>query len=252
MSSNTSSPLRLFPASLFRQLNDNFMAGRYFAIGLLNVLVPLCANYSQSLTTGLLYGISFALLFNDSKVIASGSFLAILHGVTHMVWPFINQYGLAPAEFSAFYDEVVHLLFGIWAHYVMLAITCKDSSSDIKAVINMTGSCIIFGNFLCVVLSTFLPADNEFFIESALFSGLTSGYYAAAALSLGWKAHSGHEWAHIGHQAVFAAVVVFFFYAFRASHDFMAFMFLGRLFESFFMIPLWISLAADTPLFARK
>lgn len=243
--------LQMYTASAFRQLNGKLMAGRYVALLLLNILVPVLAHASQGLATGMLYGISLALVFHDSRVIASGSFLAVLHGVTHMVWPFINENGISP-EFSVFYDEVVHFLMGLWAHVVVLGITCKDSSDDIKAILNTFGSFLLTGNFISCIISIFLPADNEFFIDSAIFSALTSGYFGVAALSLGFKQQSGKNWSHIGHHFLMAMIVTGFFFLFRASHDVMSFMFIGRFFESFFMFPLWISLAADQPLFSTK
>lgn len=209
---------------------------RYGFLALLSLLIPLVADLSQSAAFAVLYGISCALTVSLADAsMSSGMLLAVLHGFTHHVWPFINESGLNPEQ-TVFFDMVVHLALGLWAHLVVINITCRDAPTAVRALLHLVGTVLLLGNLASVFASVMLPADNPIFVESAIFSALNSGYFAAAALTLGNRC-SG--WQLPKHLALWFSICFAFYYAFRASNDALAYMFVHRFFESFFMIPIW-------------
>jgi len=209
---------------------------RYATLGLLSVLVPLIANASQTISLAILYipSLVLALLtMSSDSVLSSGLLLAVVHGLTHHAWPFINEHGL-DSSYTVFFDQGVHAVLGLWAHVVALRL--NSNSERARMCLHIVGTFLLVGNVVSCIASCFLPADDPLFVESAMFSAINSGYFAAAALTLGLNCRG---WELPKHLVLWTIFCFAFYYGFRASNDALAFMFVHRFFESFFMLPLW-------------
>jgi len=201
-------------------------------------VVALC---SQHLATLFIYGTTAWLAFQNRQdtTLLTGLVMSAIHGMLHHLWPFINEIGLA-VEISAFWDIFFHFLLCGWAIVIGQQLFVRVSRQTI--LVNCVALVLILGNMASVFFSFHYPVNDPRFVDASLFSAQGGGYFIAVMLSHGVIKNKSfnNENVLLMNLCIWIPLTTLFYFIIRASHAVMSLMFVARLYESYFIVPLWM------------